>query len=172
MASDYGRVLFENLIRVVNKFGRLNQIPRDFGVGVPLSPAEVHAIDAIGSNPGIHVTEAAQAKGVTPGAISQIISKLEEKSLILRYKDPNNQKSVRLKLTTKGEIAFHQFQAFKLEILAGFWEVFDEKLNAEQVALLLRFGKALEAYVDSLLTVKRPVLREYQKRLPKRKKQQ
>lgn len=155
MADMYGRELFEHLIRVINKSSRLSQTHRDFGVDFPLSPAEMHAIDVVGSQPGIHVSEVAEKKGVTSGAISQIIRKLEQKGLVLRYKDPGNHKSVQLKLTAKGGIAFQQFQTFKSELLTDFWKTFNEPLNPEQEALLLRFGKALEMYVDSLLQEKK-----------------
>ncbi|WP_076982523.1 MarR family transcriptional regulator [Bacillus siamensis] len=47
---------------------------------------EVHTLSVIEENPGITVTEAALKRNRTRGAVSQIISKLEKRDLIIRKK--------------------------------------------------------------------------------------
>ncbi|WP_076983037.1 MarR family transcriptional regulator [Bacillus siamensis] len=47
---------------------------------------EVHTLTVTEENPGITVTEAALKRNRTRGAVSQIISKLEKRDLIIRKK--------------------------------------------------------------------------------------
>jgi DNA-binding MarR family transcriptional regulator len=161
MKFDYRREIFENINRIVNKFSVLNSIPRDFGVGMPLTPTEIHLVDGIGHHPGANVTELAEKKAVSPGAISQMVKNLEKKGLVQRYKDPENRRIVRLQLTGKGTIAFHQFQVFYLQMIEHFWEALPA-MNEEELAFLFRFGKHAEGFIDGILTVDRTaLLQEY-----------
>ncbi|GAA0377457.1 MarR family winged helix-turn-helix transcriptional regulator [Bacillus horti] len=65
--------------------------------------AEIHLISTIKENEGIHITGLADKLGVTIGAVSQLLIKLERKGLIQKEKDPKNQSRFLIKLTTEGE---------------------------------------------------------------------
>jgi DNA-binding MarR family transcriptional regulator len=170
MKFNYRREIFESMNRIVNKFFVLNQVPRDFGVGMPLTPAEIHLIDGIGHQPGLNVSELAEKKAVSPGAISQVMKNLEKKGLARRYKDPENRRIVRLQLTEKGEIAFHQFQVFFLQMIDHFWESQPDISEAE-LAFLFRFGRHAEGFINGLLIGNREMLlREYKTTSPKSSK--
>jgi Transcriptional regulators len=95
-----------SLLRVVYKFFEIDQKTRYYGTDVPLYPSEIHMINRIKQNEGIHVTGLANILKVTKGAVSQIIIKLEKKGLISKEKDINNQSRLVLKLTPKGETAY------------------------------------------------------------------
>ena len=47
-------------------------------------------IKSIKENEGIHVTGLAEMLGVTKGAVSQIIMKIEKKKMIVKDTDPRN----------------------------------------------------------------------------------
>ena len=51
----------------------------------------------------MNLTELARASGVTKGAISQIVKKLETKGVIRRYKKAANDKEVFIELTETGK---------------------------------------------------------------------
>lgn len=95
------------VIRIVNKFNRLNAKPLDFGTGDLLYPSEIHIIEAIGKKNGNTVNEICQKFGVTKGAVSQIVNKLSNKGLVSKKRNPDFYKEIFLSLTVKGRQAFN-----------------------------------------------------------------
>lgn len=93
------------LLRVMLKFMELDRRTRCYGTDEQLFNAEIHMIKAIKENEGIHVTGLAGILGVTKGAVSQIIGKLEKKGMIMKERDADNQSKLMLKLTPQGETA-------------------------------------------------------------------
>lgn len=100
------QILLEAFMRMVNQLNASNKMISDYGTGIDLYPSEIHTIEAIGMNEGINVTELSNLLGVTKGAVSQIIRKLEKKDLIKRFKSDDNNQQVLLRLTRKGRTAF------------------------------------------------------------------
>ena len=80
-----------------------NKELQDYGTGELYSSAEVHMVTRIEENPGITATKIAEATYRTKSAVSQMLSKLETKGLILREKDPCNGKQQLLYVTPKGK---------------------------------------------------------------------
>lgn len=74
----------------------------DYGTGEVYTALEVHTVSRIEDNPGITVTEIAEQTARTKGAVSQIITKLENKGLVRREKDPENPRRVCLFVTPEG----------------------------------------------------------------------
>ncbi len=81
----------------------MNQ-PRDYLTEAKISVAEAQLVTLVSDRPGITVTEAAKARNNTLGAISQLVSKLEKKELIVRKKLEGNAKTVHLYSTEKGRL--------------------------------------------------------------------
>ena len=79
----------------------MNQ-PRDYLAEAKITPAEAQVVTMIYNHPGITITEAADNRCSTTGAISQIVSKLVKRGLVLRKKEDNNAKNVHLYLTENG----------------------------------------------------------------------
>ncbi|MCY6959526.1 MarR family winged helix-turn-helix transcriptional regulator [Clostridium brassicae] len=103
------------LLRIANELLEIEKKTRNYGTDQQLFEAEIHMIKAIKENEGIHVTGLADILGVTKGAVSQIIMRLEKKGMIIKEKDIKNQSRLVLKLTPKGEIANINHERFHLE---------------------------------------------------------
>ncbi|WMJ81560.1 MarR family transcriptional regulator [Clostridium sp. MB40-C1] len=103
------------LLRIANELLEIEKKTRNYGTDQQLFEAEIHMIKAIKENEGIHVTGLADILGVTKGAVSQIIMRLERKGMIIKEKDIKNQSRLVLKLTPKGEIAHINHERFHLE---------------------------------------------------------
>ncbi|GAA0732671.1 MarR family winged helix-turn-helix transcriptional regulator [Clostridium oceanicum] len=99
-----------SLLRVINKFSNIDKKTRYYGTDKQLFSSEIHMIKAIKENEGIHVTGLADKIGVTKGAVSQIIIKLEKKGMIKKEKSLYNQSKLTLKLTDKGHIAYENHE--------------------------------------------------------------
>jgi DNA-binding MarR family transcriptional regulator len=117
--------------------------------GEPLYPAGVHMVSEIQANPGIHVMGLADKLGVTAGAVSQILSKLEKNGLITKEKDNRNQSRFLLALTPDGEdvhqnhVRFHEVLDNVLSELLG-----DDA--EEKISFLTNFLNALEKKIRVL----------------------
>jgi DNA-binding MarR family transcriptional regulator len=70
--------LLESGIRILNKAYMLERKPVDIG-GVLLYPSEFHVIEIVGKYPEKNLTAIASHLGVTKGAVSQMVRKLEKK---------------------------------------------------------------------------------------------
>jgi DNA-binding MarR family transcriptional regulator len=109
---------YENLLSlfwsVHRKLNYLLSMNLDYGVGFPLSSAEIHTIEAVGKNPGINLTELAGRMVVTKGAMSQTLRRLEKRGLLRREKRAGNRKEVIPALTKLGRAAFQGHERFHL----------------------------------------------------------
>ncbi|MDU1389686.1 MAG: helix-turn-helix domain-containing protein, partial [Eggerthella sp.] len=65
--------------RVLHKYMQLEEMPFTYGDGIRLTQREIHAIDAIGENPDVNITQLAEMQGVTKAAMSQMIYRLLDK---------------------------------------------------------------------------------------------
>ena len=128
----------------------MEKTPRRYGTDELLYTSEILTIESLGYQSGVNVTEFASKHGITKGAVSQIINKLEQKGLVTRYKGSENQKEVLLKLTTKGEIAFHQHQLFHLQFAREFFDEF-ENMTQEHLSVLINFFTKLDHIMERAL---------------------
>ena len=70
---------FNNLVKLA---AQLEKTPRRFGTDEPLSSREIHIIEASGDNGEIFsVTDLARLLGITKGAVSQNLKKMEKRGL-------------------------------------------------------------------------------------------
>lgn len=93
-------------IKIANKLHELEKIPVDFGIDETLYPSEIHTIDAIGDNCDT-VTEISVKFGITKGAVSQIIGKLNKKGYVTKTRNKLYGKEINLSLSDKGIQAYH-----------------------------------------------------------------
>ena len=139
-------------LRVVNKLNTIEKTPHSYGTDELLYASEMTAIETLGYQPGLNVTEFAHKHGITKGAVSQLVKKLEKKGLVERHQSPSNRKEVLLKLTTKGEIAFHRHRLFHLQAAKEFFEKF-ENMPPENIAIITGFLEELESLFDRALAM-------------------
>lgn len=144
------KLVDEKFHRIVNKMNRIEKVPRDFGTGFVLHPSEIHTIEVIGNNSGINVTELAEKQGVTKGAVSQIISRLEKKKLIIKMKEIDNDRKICLKLSDIGWKAYQGHLDFHAQIHYPLVEMI-EKANHDELDFMVKFFSVLEEFCDKTL---------------------
>ncbi len=98
--------LLDRLSRIVAMAAAIEREPVEIGDGCRLSASEVHLIDAAGRSPEAGLSEHASRLGVTKGAVTQIVGRLEAKGCLVRVRDPEDRRAVRLVLTDTGRQAF------------------------------------------------------------------
>lgn len=94
------------LLCTVRQFNIFDEEAHYFGGDQPLYTAEIHVIGCIGTDQGLCASDIARKLGVTRGAVSQILKKLEKKGYLLRTADPDNKLRFILSLSEKGMKAY------------------------------------------------------------------
>ena len=148
---------FEEMVPVLRKLGRamakytvIDRKPYDFGIGMKLYPAEIHmvtTVDAMGA-PG--VTELAEEFGVTKGAISQQVSKLVKKGLLVKSKDPGNGTRVIVTTTELGRKASDNHLEFHRKHDKLFLD-FVARLDDASYAVVAEFADRVDSWMDRYL---------------------
>lgn len=105
--------------------------PRSYVDDELLYSSEIHIIDVVGRNQGEHLSEIARKFGVTKGAASQLIKKLEKKGYVYKKLDESNQTRMKVHLTEKGKIAFSKHLEFHNIHNRSFTEFLNKKNNDE-----------------------------------------
>lgn len=136
-------------LRVMSRLTEMDKKTRHYGTDELLHDAEIHMIKAIRENEGIHVTGLADLVGVTKGAVSQILRKLECKGMIVKETDPKNLSRLKLRLTEKGETAYLRHEELHREFDAYFQHALQGATEAEQ-AFLHRFLNSLDEELDEV----------------------
>ncbi|WP_312441470.1 MarR family winged helix-turn-helix transcriptional regulator [Lacrimispora sp.] len=122
----------------------LDKKTRYYGTNVPIFHSEIHVIKAIAEHPCIHVAGLADVLGVTKGAVSEILKKLERKALVIKEVDELNLSRYSLSLTEKGKKA-HKNHMHYHDILNS--NVENELQNATEAEL-----KFLSSFLSSLIS--------------------
>ncbi|MFM1654960.1 MarR family winged helix-turn-helix transcriptional regulator [Brevibacillus sp. B_LB10_24] len=110
---------------------RLEKHPRTFGEAGPLTPSEIHTIDAIGIERGVLMSELANRLQITKGAVTQLIVRLEDKNLVKRTPNPIDSRSVIVSLTDKGKSAFRAHE----EIHSNFYRDLSSQLDEKEIEI-------------------------------------
>ncbi len=134
-------------IRILNKAYALEKKPVDIGHGVLLYPSEFHLIEATGKNPAENLTSIASRLGVTKGAISQMVKKLEKKGLVKKVRVPGNKKDIVLELTDFGREAFEWHRSLHESMETGIRKELEKMSDAEIEAFLRVYGH-IEGMLD------------------------
>lgn len=139
-------------LRLMVEFSEFDRQARYYGTDQPLYEAEIHMIKMIEENEGIHATGLAEMLGVTKGAVSQILRKLEDKGMIVKDVDSHNLSKLSLRLTPKGEVAYLNHRDLH-EDYDGLFEAALGDATEHDRAFLKKFLQSLEKgfseYVDA-----------------------
>lgn len=134
-------------LRIVTKLTEIDKKTRYYGTDQPLFEAEIHMIKSIKENEGIHVTGLSNLLGVTKGAVSQIIMKLERKGMIVKDTDPRNLSRLILRLTPKGETAYKGHKKLHQEFDGLFYAAL-ENATEDNKKFLKEFLFLLDKKID------------------------
>jgi len=127
----------------------LDKKTRYYGTDVPIFHSEIHVIMAIAQHPGVHVGGLADILGVTKGAVSEILKKLERKALVIKEVDDLNLSRYSLYLTEKGKRAHSNHMHYHM-ILNSIVEEQLEDASEHDLKFLSDFLSSMISKVKSL----------------------
>ncbi len=133
------------LLRVIYSVMELEYTMRYYGTDKILHYGEIHMIKEIKNNPGIHISAIAEMNGITRGAVSQMVKKLEKKGMVKKITDESNKSRILLQLTEKGEIAHGEHERFH--------RVFNEMLSKSLENFNEEEEKGINDFLDRVLEI-------------------
>jgi DNA-binding MarR family transcriptional regulator len=133
---------------MINKYNALEKVPVKLMKGHTLYHSERHMIDNIGENPEMNITEFAQSLGVTKGAVSQVVSKLETKGMVRRRRKSDNEKEVILSLTREGADLYRMHKKVNEESLLPLYNKL-KKYSDEEIDFLIDMFRWINGFLDS-----------------------
>jgi DNA-binding MarR family transcriptional regulator len=95
----------------------------------------------------MNVTEFAGSMGVTKGAISQVLKKLEAKGVARRYKKSTNEKEVFVELTKNGKEIYKEHKKINEQTIIPLYQEL-QKYPDEKVAFLIDMFKWIDGFLD------------------------
>ena len=129
---------------------KLKKTPRRYGTEELLTGSEIHLIHRIGEYEGdLSVTDIARLMGVTKGAVSQTLKRLEGKGLTAKKPDPQNASRSIVTLTETGMAALRAHQRWHKAMDGGFRAYYDS-LSPDRVEFLEEFFTRWEDFLKRL----------------------
>ena len=141
--------LLTRAYKLINLYNSTQKKPRTYAGGLVLYPAQTHMIEIIGSSPGIHLSEIAEEYLITKGAVSQTISFLYEKELIVKKPSEKGGRNVGLFLSESGQTvlqehrALHRGMTDEISRLAG-------ELSPEALEILAQITDVIEKNIRNM----------------------
>jgi DNA-binding MarR family transcriptional regulator len=139
----------EHISRVINKLLFLEKRRVFEYGGIKLYPSELHLMGLIASDGTVNATSMAMAFGVTKGAISQTLSRLQKKGVLYKTKDPYNKNELSAHFTPFGKSALESHRKL-VETLNAAYEQYISSLSEAEKEVISNFLKHVEAFVDGL----------------------
>ncbi len=136
--------------RFLSKFAKIDHLPNDYGIGESLFPSEIHTIEAIGKNQKINITELAKIMTITKGATSQMIIRLTKKGFVQKTRSGDNEKEVRLTLTTNGKKAYSGHEKHHKKFKNELWKCL-ENVTPEECRKFKKIMEKIETHIDSYI---------------------
>jgi len=141
---QYTNLLHDKFDHIVKLYTLLQNTPRTYGTGEKLTTAEIFLIENIGDNKeSLSVTDLAKHMGITKGAISQRLKKLEIKGLTFKEEDQLNISRSIVRLTSKGKMAYYAHKHWH-ETMDGGYKDYYMNLPEEKILFLIEFLDKLE----------------------------
>ena len=146
--KDY-RELAWLMERTIHKYNQYEKKPQKYCADVMLTQPEIHTVAVIGDNEGISVTELAKVRGITKGAASQMIYRLEDKELVEKRISPESDSKLNLYLTKKGRKARDEHRKMHETMGTRFATLMD-RVPEDVEKYIIEFLKDFEKELDKL----------------------
>jgi len=134
---------FQSILSLAQKMEKTH---KSFGTGEMISHSEIHLIEIIGDTQDLSVTDISKHLGITKGAVSQSLKRLEKKGFTTKQSDPGNLSRSIVLLTSKGQTAYWSHKHWHETMDGGFLKYLDE-LDDETFETIVDFLGKVESFL-------------------------
>lgn len=131
-----------------HKYAAYESQPRDFGIGFPLTQNEIHTVVIVCENEGISLGELARERAVTKGAMSQLVSKLVKKGLIVKEVAEHSASYVSLRPTNLGRKAYENHSRMHAAMGMTIDQYLFDDMSAEEIKRITKKFKLFAELLD------------------------
>ncbi len=135
--------------RLINLYNSTQKKPYTYSGGLVLFPAQSHMIEIIGNHPGVSQTRIAEEYMITKGAVSQIVTFLAQKELIVKKTSPKGGRTTELYLSDKGISVFNEHRERHREMTERI-ALLVEKIPPESLEILSRISDVIEDSIRNI----------------------
>jgi DNA-binding MarR family transcriptional regulator len=115
--------------------------------GVRLYPSEIHVLLLVGAGEGTKATRMAERLGITKGAISQTLARLEAKGLLTKHRNPQAKNELTVSFTPLGRRAARRYQALQ-DVIQGRFDAYLSSVDNSERGAIGRFLVEMSAILD------------------------
>lgn len=130
--------------KIANEKEHANKIRREYSAGVFLSRSERDILDEVGRFPGIGVKAIAANKGVTEGAVSQMVKLLVGRGLMQKRISDESERKICITLTEEGMKSYQISEQRHTESLLEWERILDRFDEKEKEHLMLALADILQ----------------------------
>ena len=99
--------------RLINKYNAKTKQPKTFGTAETVCGSEAQVLDVVAHEQPVTPSQIAALLGITKGAVSQTLAKLEKKALIVRSPSSDGNGMVTIRLSQAGEEILINYYAYR-----------------------------------------------------------
>ena len=137
--------LVSKILETVSKLAFLEKRRKITYKGIKLYPSEIHLLLFIYHIQDKNITEIADHLGLTKGAISQTLSRLHEKGIIIKETEPFKKNQLHIQFTEKGKILMDHVNEFRGFLETEFLGYLKTKTSGER--------QLISDFLDTLVSI-------------------
>ena len=141
--------VYITVYRLINKYNAKTKQPKTFGTDEPVCGSEAQVLDVVAHEQPVMASKIAALLGITKGAVSQTLSKLEKKGLITRVSSSGAGGSVPICLSEAGREILTNYYAYRdcrLRKVIAAAQSLPPESAAAVLYMLETFEEALDQY--------------------------
>ena len=137
------------IARIINRLIFLEKKTIFHHQNLTLHPSELHLMLAVYEDRAVNGTEIAERLGVTKGAVSQTLARLEKKGVITKTKDPYNKNELTVAFTPLGLAAIERFRKRQAS-LASRYDEYLSSLSKSERRVIEDFLSRMEVFLNHI----------------------
>ncbi len=142
--------LISQIMGFINKILFLEKKTKYQYNDVTLYPSELHLMLFIHQKQDTNATGIAERMGVTKGAVSQTLSRLDKKGILRKIKDPYNKNELTIEFTTLGKNVLDHYLHMTAEIHQQY-DQYLSTLNDNERTIIRGFLSHAELIMDRIV---------------------
>jgi len=118
--------------------------------GVRLFPSEIHLMLVIEADRSVNAVTMAKRLGISKGAVSQTLTRLEKKGVLQKRKDPAYKNELTAHFTALGEKALQQHRNLRASLLNEY-DAYLDTITEPDRQVIQKFLLHIERFIDKLI---------------------
>jgi DNA-binding MarR family transcriptional regulator len=139
----------DRISRIINKLIFLEKKSIVEIDGVRLFPSEIHLMLVIAQDRSVNAITMAGRLGISKGAVSQTLTRLENKGILVKEKDPAYKNELTAHFTELGEKALERHRNLRASLQAEY-DAYLETIAEDDQQVIRKFLIHLETFIDRL----------------------